>query len=242
MSQAKPAEQSMAVEAVFDRIGAAYDIAFADLPAQDESIDWLLTQLKPRLGQHTCVLDVGCGTGRPVCERIAHAGHGVLGIDISAKMIAAAKEKVGSRESNAHFLQSDQRVFLADAVKKGYTWDAVTTYFSMITSVTQQEIRAFIEEIYEVVKPGGFFVFATVPIDGADDAPFTWMGFPTTVSGMSAKDTVKHIRAVGFEVVFHEVSKFKPKGAGICTDEEAKEETHLFVYAKKPGASETRNA
>ena len=56
-----------------------------------------------------------------------------------------------------------------------------------------------------------------------------------TVSGLSADSTVATMQKLGFEIVHHEVSTFKPKGgeAGICREEDVREEIHLFVHAKK---------
>jgi 2-polyprenyl-3-methyl-5-hydroxy-6-metoxy-1,4-benzoquinol methylase len=232
MSDLKQSSQPVPVEAVFDEIGGAYDVAFAGLKPQEKSIDWLLAQLKEAKILDARIVDIGCGTGRPVCEALAHAGHRVLGIDISIKMIEVAQKVVTAKEPGAHFLQMDQRAFLAQAVKDGPTWDAVVSYFSMISTVTQQEVRDFVRDIYQIVKPGGFFVFATLTID-ADGKESRWMGFPLTISGLSSEKMVDHIKSVGFEVVHQEVSKFKPNAveAGIHEDDE--EETHLFVHARK---------
>jgi 2-polyprenyl-3-methyl-5-hydroxy-6-metoxy-1,4-benzoquinol methylase len=42
------------------------------------------------------VLDVGCGTGKPVAMTLAAAGHSVTGIDISDIMIALSQKAVPS--------------------------------------------------------------------------------------------------------------------------------------------------
>src|SRR5689334_18887234 len=76
----------------FDEIGPAYEDAFAGLAAQSTAVDWVLSRLEDKIPAK--FLDIGCGTGRPVCSALAAAGHDVTGIDISGVMIAAARERV----------------------------------------------------------------------------------------------------------------------------------------------------
>ena len=73
---------SLSAEQVFDSLGSAYETAFAGLPEQVMSVKWLLAQLNEDAHKRATILDVGCGTGRPVCSMLADAGHDVLGIDV----------------------------------------------------------------------------------------------------------------------------------------------------------------
>lgn len=217
-------QQPPSAEAVFDDIGPAYESAFAGLTTQQASIDWLLSQLE---GQKPAkVVDIGCGTGKPVCASLAMAGHDVLGIDISGAMIEDARAKV----PGAKFEKTDLLSFSPGPE----TYDAITVYFSMIAGLTQDQIRQGIQNIYSWLKPGGFFVFATVPVAG-NNLEIKWMGRSVVVSSLEAEEAVDWIRKTGFEVVHHESSQFTPHAvqAGICKEEDVWEEPHLFVYARK---------
>ncbi|KUI55808.1 Demethylmenaquinone methyltransferase [Cytospora mali] len=218
---------SLTAEQAFDSVGPAYEAAFADLPEQAQSINWLLSQLEASDIKPARFVDIGCGTGRPVCSSLADAGHDVLGIDVSSAMITAARERV----PNAKFEQIDFRNFKPPQ----QSLDAASVYFSMIADVTQQEIKGFIADIYRALKPGGLFVFATLPLD-VQGVQVKWMGRPMTVSSLAHEVAVETIRTVGFELVHDAVTKFTPRGAeaGICQKEEVWEEPHLFVYARKP--------
>ncbi|KUI64161.1 Demethylmenaquinone methyltransferase [Cytospora mali] len=218
---------SLTAEQAFDSVGPAYEAAFADLPEQAQSINWLLSQLEASDIKPARFVDIGCGTGRPVCSSLADAGHDVLGIDVSSAMINAARERV----PNAKFEQIDFRNFNPPQ----QSLDAASVYFSMIADVTQQEIKGFIADIYRALKPGGLFVFATLPLD-VQGVQVKWMGRPMTVSSLAHEVAVETIRTVGFELVHDAVTKFTPRGAeaGICQKEEVWEEPHLFVYARKP--------
>lgn len=226
------AERPLTAEEVFDSVGSAYEDAFAGLPEQATSLQWLIRELSGSGRTRASIVDVGCGTGRPACSTLAAAGHDVLGIDISAAMIEAARERV----PEARFEQVDVRDWLART--SPHSLDAVTVYFSLIADVTQDEIRSFIAGIYRVLKPGGLFVFSTVPVDG-ENMQLKWMGRPVVVSSLPPKTAVQWIRRVGFKVEHDKVTKFLPKAAeaGICNAEDVWEEPHLFVYARKLGSA-----
>ncbi|RMZ85884.1 hypothetical protein DV737_g376, partial [Chaetothyriales sp. CBS 132003] len=209
-------------EALFDSVGPAYEDAFKG-SGQQASVDWLLAQLPAQ----SSVLDIGCGTGRPLVAAVAAAGHTALGIDVSGAMIAAAKQNV----PNATFERVDIKDFTPPS---GQKYDAITVYFSLIASVTQEEIRNYIAKFYTWLKDGGIFIFATVPIAG-DNLEITWMGRPIIASSLSVDEVLESVKAAKFEVLKTESSTFLPKAAeaGICDQEEVWEEPHLFVYAKK---------
>jgi ubiquinone/menaquinone biosynthesis C-methylase UbiE len=218
----------LSAEEVFDAIGPAYEDAFVGLPAQAASIQWLLSNLPPAPAH---ILDIGCGTGRPVCSSLADAGHSALGIDISSAMVNAAKTRV----PNARFEHADIKTW--SGVPAG-SLDAVTIYFSIIASMTQAEIRDVLRKAFALLKPGGLFVWATVAIP-AENLHIAWMGRPVVVSSLGPEDAVQAVKDAGFDVVQHAVSTFTPKSveAGLCKPEEVWEETHLFVYARKPAAA-----
>lgn len=226
-SAAPESLRALTAEQAFDSVGPAYEDAFAGLPEQAHSIEWLISQLHASDIKPAKFVDIGCGTGRPVCSSLADAGHEVLGIDVSSAMITAARERV----PNAQFQQIDFRNFSPPH----QSLDAISVYFSLIADVTQEEIKGFIAKIYGLLKPGGLFVFATLPLD-VQGVQIKWMGHPMTVSSLDHEVAVAIIKSVGFELVHNAVTKFLPKGAeaGICQEEEVWEEPHLFVYARKP--------
>jgi SAM-dependent methyltransferase len=64
------------------------------------------------VAEHDDVLDVGCGTGRSTLRTATRAAKGtVLGVDLSSKMLAYARERASEAGiSNATFLQADAQV------------------------------------------------------------------------------------------------------------------------------------
>lgn len=218
-------------EAHYDSIGKAYEVAFAGNTQQEDSVQWLLQALRGANGKvfhPSKIVDIGCGTGRPVVEGLANAGHDVLGIDISQAMVNAGRSNV----PNATFEKIDMREFLEREAPGSF--DAATTYFAGLAGLKQDEYRATVREIARLLKPGGFFVFATVPKDG-DCLPMKWMGRDWIVSSLSAEDALSTVEKAGFEILEQHLSEFLPKGAlaGLCKQGEDMEETHFYVYARK---------
>lgn len=72
-------------DALYDPIPQGYEAAFAGIPGQQRSLQWLLSNLP---GPGSRILNICCGTGRPVTSALYERR--VYGIDISPVMIAAA--------------------------------------------------------------------------------------------------------------------------------------------------------
>ncbi|KAL7905150.1 hypothetical protein GGI35DRAFT_472012 [Trichoderma velutinum] len=223
MTSTEP-EATHTVESLFDAIGAKYEKAFADIPAQQKSLEWLLSHL-PRPGCK--ILDIGCGTGCPVALVLSSAPHNHLvhGIDVSEEMLSAARKSVPA----ATFQQIDVRKFEPEAA----SYDAVTSYFALLVDISQDEIRETIQRVFNWLKPGGFFILGTSPVD-FEFAPEKWLGKKALMTSMSEEQYVTAFKQAGFVIEFSEAEKFMPKSveAGIC--DEDMEELHLLIYARKP--------
>ena len=215
-------------DVLYNDLGPAYETAFAGLPEQAEAIHWLISQLSASTTHAATILDVGCGTGRPVCSALTDAGHNVLGIDISTEMLQAARARV----PKASFEQQDVRTF----DKPENTYDAITQFFTLLVDFTKDDIRYTIRKFHQWLKPGGYLVFATVPIEG-NNYEFKWMGRQVRESSLSTEEVLAFAEKIGFEVVYHKESHFTPKAveAGICGPDDVWEEPHLFIYARKSG-------
>lgn len=217
-------EVPMTPAELFDSIGPAYETAFADLQPRDEAIKWAMQQIQDR--KPAKVLDLGCGTGRPVCSAFADAGHDVLGVDVSDVMLSDARAKV----PKATFMKAD--VLQMELPQQSF--DAIIIFFSLIAGTSQDSIRGQIKKVYDWLKPDGALVFATVPIS-IDQAPSHFLGRSFIGSSLSQEEYLHLFRQVGFEIVKQNLSSYKSKAveAGICTEAENGEEPHLFIQAKK---------
>ncbi|KAK0757134.1 hypothetical protein N5P37_010664 [Trichoderma harzianum] len=219
-------EVTHTIASLYDAIGAKYEKAFADIPAQQRSLEWLLSHF-PRTGCK--ILDIGCGTGCPVAQVLSSAPHNHLvhGIDVSEEMLSAARQSVPS----ATFEQIDVRKFEAEEA----SYDAVTSYFALLVDISQDEIRETIQKVFNWLKPGGFFILGTVAVD-LELASEKWLGKRALLTSMSEEQYVTALKQVGFDIEFSEVERFMPKAveAGICDEDSVVEEPHLLIYARKP--------
>lgn len=101
-------------------------------------LDWLAAR------PDEYILDLGCGD-RQLSKRIADSGANVLGVDASAEMIAAARERwIEAEQASAESLPFGDRVF-----------DAV---FSNAALHWMRNQDAMLDEVHRVLKPGGRFV------------------------------------------------------------------------------------
>jgi ubiquinone/menaquinone biosynthesis C-methylase UbiE len=221
-SDMKTSWQDYSISSLYDLMGKRYEDAYGHIPEQAQSLTWLVSQLPPG----SKVLDVGCGTGKPTANALVSAGHSVHGIDISEGMLEVAHKQVP--------LATFQRIDFRDFSAEPATYDAITSYFAFLIAMPQDQIREMIRKIYKWLKPGGLFVFGTVPAD-VEHVPAQWFGRNVIVTSMSESQYADFFRETGFTIVHQKASVFVPKAveAGLCKPEEAGEEHQLFMYAKK---------
>jgi len=130
-------------------------------------LEWA-AQLEPR----AAVLDVGCGYGEPISAALVRAGFAVHGVDASAKMVEAFRERLPGVPVVCEPLETStlhSRTF-AGVVAWGLVF--------LLPEATQ---RAFIEKVARVLGPGGRLLF-TAPwhegewIDVLTDRPSCSLG------------------------------------------------------------------
>ncbi|XKK61743.1 class I SAM-dependent methyltransferase [Streptomyces sp. ARC32] len=201
--------------AAFDALGAEYEKAFAGSRTHRRSLEWLLARLAPG----SRVLDVGSGTGRPTAETLANAGHAVLGIDVSPVMVQLAAQQVPA----ATFQCADVRdVPLADG-----SFDVVCVYFSLL-QLDRREQRDLVRRLTRLLRPEGYLVLATVPLD-VDGVDATFMGQPVRVTSFPAQELIALAEDAGLEVLAQEASMFTP------AHPDARPEPHLFLHCRRTG-------
>jgi 2-polyprenyl-3-methyl-5-hydroxy-6-metoxy-1,4-benzoquinol methylase len=202
---------------LYDSLGKAYQDAFKDIPGQLKSLEWLLSHLPAEGGAN--ILDVGCGTGRPTAEILSAANHKVTGIDISPTMVDIASQQVPS----ATFEVADARLY--DPSPAGTQYDAVTCYYALLACFTQPQVRDVLARISSWIRPGGYFVYSTLPVH-LDSVWLEWMGRKTLVTSFTKEGHLDMLKDNGFEILHWEEVKFQPHA-------ESFEEEHLFIYARK---------
>jgi SAM-dependent methyltransferase len=133
--------------------GVAADTWVAQQDRLDRQLDPLgraaLRALSPSAGEH--VLDVGCGSGQTtlqLADAVGPAGR-VLGVDISAQLLAAARKR--SRHANVAFERADAQTHAFDQ-----SFDAVYSRFGVMFFA--DPVAAF-ANLRRALKPGGRMAF-----------------------------------------------------------------------------------
>ena len=135
-------------EALFDHLGKRYEDAYANSP----NLCAFIQEASQTLPLNSTVLDVGCGTGRPVAHMLTAAGHAVHGIDVSQTMVDIASKQVPGT-----FTKADMRKY-----KPGLCFDGIFAIFSLF-QITPGETCAICYKFAEWLKPGGRLVLGVAP-------------------------------------------------------------------------------
>jgi ubiquinone/menaquinone biosynthesis C-methylase UbiE len=198
---------------VFDALGKDYEKAFIGLAAQREEAEWLAGELPAGAK----VVDLGCGTGRPVAEVLAAAGHEVSGYDVSPKMVEIARAQVPT----ARFEVGDLRSLSFPAG----SLHAIVACFSLL-QLPRPEVDASLARFAGWLSPGGYLLLGTVAAD-VENLDIVFMGQPVTVSSYPLEGYRTLLADTGLEVVRERVARFQPDYPGSEADD------NLFLTARK---------
>src|SRR5690606_17620544 len=119
-----------------------------------------LCALLQGLPQGARILDLGCGSGRPVAEHLLAAGFAVTGVDQSAALLGLARARLAHGEWIESTLEryQPQRRFAA-----AIAWDS-------LFHVPRQEHLPIFRRIGASLAPGGRFLLT---VGGSAHPPFT---------------------------------------------------------------------
>jgi SAM-dependent methyltransferase len=132
-------------------VARGYDAGLAGTPLLD--IDQrFVAEYCPRPGR---LLDLGCGTGRLLVP-FARQGYRVLGVDLSAEMLAVARAKAGAAGAAVHLLRANLAEL--DCLRDG-CFDYAACLFSTLGMVVGSAVRRrVVGHAFRVLRPGGRFV------------------------------------------------------------------------------------
>jgi 2-polyprenyl-3-methyl-5-hydroxy-6-metoxy-1,4-benzoquinol methylase len=107
------------------------------------------------------VVDLACGVGI-ACVKFAQAGYRVTGVDLSAEMLAQARQKAGQTGVQVNWLERDMRDWQVNGPA-----DLVTSMYDALNyMLTAGDLGAVFACVGRALKPGGLFIFDMNTIRG----------------------------------------------------------------------------
>lgn len=201
------------VAAGYDRIAERYaDWTGEHLADERERYVALLVD---RLPPGADVLELGCATGVPTTRELV-TRFAVTGVDISARSIALAQQRV----PEATFIHADTTRLEMPPER----FDAILAFYA-ITHIPREEHEHLMRHVTRWLRPGGLFIASL----GASDDPGTveedWLGTPMYFSAFDAATNQHLVQAAGLELL---------SADEITADEDGVPVTFLWVVARKP--------
>ncbi len=116
------------------------------------------------LPTHSRILDIGCGNGVPITEALVNAGHRVVGLDSSSRMLALFRVNL----PNAPVVRGDARQcpFAAGQFDAAISW-------GMMFHLPRVDQAAVFESVSRALKPSAPFLFTAAEIADSNDAGIT---------------------------------------------------------------------
>ncbi|HZH29519.1 MAG TPA: class I SAM-dependent methyltransferase [Pyrinomonadaceae bacterium] len=195
-------KQKEIVRRGYDKVSYAYrdEAACAD---EFTDYDAWIAELSALLPSNSAVLDLGCGCGLPVAERLA-AQFAVTGVDLSPVQIERARRLV----PQARFIRAD----MSEVEFPPASFAAIVSFYAVI-HLPLAEQPALFRRMRGWLQTGGYFL-GTVGSRAWTGTEENWLGVPDARMAWSHADAETYhawLTASGFEI--HR-TEFIPEGDG----------------------------
>ncbi|MGX5700261.1 class I SAM-dependent DNA methyltransferase [Acinetobacter kookii] len=139
--------------------------------------------------EHAQILDLGCGSGKPIAAYLIEQGHSVVGVDSSDVMIAMAKQNFPEQ----HWIQADMRQIELEQKFQGIlAWDS---FFHL----TQHDQRKMFTQFSRFAEQGTVLMFTSGPSHG--EALGDLFGDVLYHASLSQQEYRQLLKDHGFEAV-----------------------------------------
>ncbi len=185
--EASPEAHAAAVIGLYRRHADAFMAARSTRLVEQGWIDRFLAVVGPG----GAILDVGCGSGRPLAAHMAGRGHPVTGVDSSPELMRAFAGNV----PGAKAILSDMRMLrLAQVFAGVLAWDS-------LFHLRQDDQRAALAQLAVHAAPGAALMFNSGPADGIAMGVFE--GEPLFQASLDPDDYRAVLARGGFSLVAH---------------------------------------
>jgi trans-aconitate methyltransferase len=141
------------------------------------------------LPEHSTIIDLGCGSGKPIAAYLIAQGHSVVGVDSSEVMIEMAQQNFPEQS----WIQSDMRqIDLGQNFQGILAWDS---FFHL----TPYDQRAMFSIFQQHTKPGAALMFTSGLVQGESIGEM--FGEALYHASLSQDEYRQLLKNYGFEVV-----------------------------------------
>lgn len=142
---------------------------------------------------HSNILDLGCGSGKPITDYIIGKGHFIVGVDSSDKMIEMAQKNFQHHTPQSQWLNADMRTVQFEQKFQGIlAWDS---FFHL----KPNDQRKMFEQFAMFSEQGTVLLFTSGPSEG--EALGDMFGDVLYHASLSQEEYKTLLNAHGFEII-----------------------------------------
>ena len=172
----------------YNKVAKRY-MAARDLFVNSRYVEKLDSLLKP----DSLILDLGCGSGKPIDKFFVYRGHQVIGIDIAKKQIKLARKNV----PRARYLVKD----ISDLRKEEFSVDAVVSFYTII-HVPRETHQELFQKINSFLPAGGLVLVTMGSSERQGTGDFYGVDMYWSQYGPDKNREI--IQKAGFEIILEE--------------------------------------
>lgn len=216
----------------YSELGTRYEDAFGHNPGLRKIVQRFLALLPP----NTTVLDVGCGTGKPVSFMISESGRRPYGIDLSPVMVELSKKQV----PQGTFQQCNMLHFAPSPA----SFSGAIAVLSLF-GLSRAEITQMAQRFFQWIQPGGFLLIGVFGAEDCNTKPeqydgdgecahgieSTFMAHQSFMTLFTKPGWTKLLQGAGFEIVHTETDHFTTSSSARCDDD-----LYYYLIAKRPSS------
>ncbi len=187
----------------WDRRARKYD---DDIRRHDSLYIRTIASVNSLLTNSDVVLDLGCASGE-IGLNIARHVHRVHGIDVSAKMIELANQKIRERDPNVPNVTFSQE----DAFNQKLTGSSFSAVTAFNVLHLLDDIHGVLTRLHDLLEPEGLFISQT-PCLGERDWPVRSLlglaqrlGFAPPIRSLTFAEVESLVSSSGFEILESEI-------------------------------------
>lgn len=173
---------------IYTRHADAWDRKRTSNPQTEQKwLEYFVTLMKP----FGTVLDLGCGSGRPIAGYLIDSGFIVSGVDASAPLIAICRRRF---PENTWLVEDMRKLDLKRRFDAIIAWDS-------LFHLTPGDQRRMFKIFSEHAAPKAVLMFTSGPKHG--EAIGEFCGEPLYHASLSAEEYAGLLERYGFEIVEH---------------------------------------